>query len=245
MTWLNVIEYYIKLVLLLSYTFSSQISLQSIPQNIIKAQKILELIIKNKYFTNSQLLYAKLKYLLNEKSACLGIIQNILQIDPRNIDAFTLYSIIMIDSGDYTKAKEIINEAMINNLAQTRDHGYFLISKVKCDLGCEDTENAQKTLNDILKNFDKFELDEKNFTKNTIFQIKSKDRMELLKLNIEILLKIGKNEDAQVYINKLISEMQDSNMENDILMLNSELALKGGDLKKAVNLLKVSNTIYN
>jgi hypothetical protein len=63
--------------------------------------------------------------------------------------------------------------------------------------------------------------------------------LELLKLNIEILLQAGKTEEAQQHINKLISEMQDSNMEDDILMLNSELALKGGDLKKAVNLLKV------
>ncbi len=74
---------------------------------------------------------------------------------------------------------------------------------------------------------------------NTIFQIKAKDRLEILKLNIEVLLKMGKTEEAQANINKLISEMQDSNMEDDILMLNSELALKGGDLKKAVNLLKV------
>ncbi len=74
---------------------------------------------------------------------------------------------------------------------------------------------------------------------NSIFQVKSKDRLELLKLNIEILLKKGDNEEAQTYINKLISEMQDSNMEDDILFLNSECALKTGDLKKSVNLLKV------
>ncbi len=79
---------------------------------------------------------------------------------------------------------------------------------------------------------------------NSIFQIKSKDKMELFKLNVEILLKMGKNDEAQVYINKLIGEMQDSNMEDDILFLNSELALKGNDLKKAVNLLKVAKFIF-
>jgi len=78
---------------------------------------------------------------------------------------------------------------------------------------------------------------------NSIFQINSKQRIELLKLNIEILLKLGKTEEAQTYVNKLISEMQDSDMEDDILMLNSELALKSGDLKKSVNLLKVTFTV--
>jgi tetratricopeptide (TPR) repeat protein len=53
---------------------------------------------------------------------------------------------------------------------------------------------------------------------------------------------MGKTEEAQISINKLIGEMKDSNMEDDILMLNSELALKGGDLKKSVNLLKKVST---
>lgn len=72
--------------------------------------------------------------------------------------------------------------------------------------------------------------------------MKPKDKIELLKLNIEILLKTGKTDEAQTFINRLISEMQDSNMEDDILFLNSELALKAGDLKKSVNLLKKIST---
>jgi len=50
---------------------------------------------------------------------------------------------------------------------------------------------------------------------------------------------MGKTEEAQASINKLIQDFQGTNMEDEILMLNSELALKSGDLKKAVNLLKV------
>lgn len=81
----------------------------------------------------------------------------------------------------------------------------------------------------------------KVFSKS-IFQIKQKDKLELLKLNIEILLKLGKVEEAQLQINKLIDDMQDPNMEDDILFLNSELAMKTGDVKKAVNLLKKITT---
>ncbi len=149
-------------MLLSNYSFSSQITLQAIPSNISKAQKILELIYKNKYFTNAQLLYAKVKYLLGEKSFCMEIVQNILRIDSDNLDAFTLYAIALIENKDYSKAKEIINEAMLNNLSQSREHGYFLISKVKCEVGSEDTNNAHKTLKDLLDNFDKYEKSEKN-----------------------------------------------------------------------------------
>lgn len=59
-------------------------------------------------------------------------------------------------------------------------------------------------------------------------------------MNIQILLKSGKTEEAHISINKLIGDLQDSNMEDEILMLNSELALKEENLKKAVNLLKVN-----
>jgi outer membrane PBP1 activator LpoA protein len=50
---------------------------------------------------------------------------------------------------------------------------------------------------------------------------------------------MGKTEDAQASINRLIQEFQGTNMEDEILMLNSELALKNNDIKKAVHLLKV------
>lgn len=138
-----------------NYTFGTSIPLQSIPSAVQKSQKILETLIKNKYFISAQLLYAKLKYLLNDKSYSLGCVQNILQMDPKNIDAYTLYSLIMIDNQDFTKAKEVLNEAMINNLSQTKDHLYFLIAKSKCEVNLNDNENAQKTLNEALKIFDK------------------------------------------------------------------------------------------
>jgi len=75
--------------------------------------------------------------------------------------------------------------------------------------------------------------------KSSIFQVKPKDKIDLLRMNIEILIKSGKIEEAQASINKLIGDLQDSNMEDEILILNSELALKEENLKKAVNLLKV------
>jgi outer membrane PBP1 activator LpoA protein len=73
---------------------------------------------------------------------------------------------------------------------------------------------------------------------NTIFQILRKDKLDLLKLNIDILTKLGKTDEAQTLINKLISDNEDTNLEDDILIMNSDLAFKSGDIKKAVNLLK-------
>jgi hypothetical protein len=51
---------------------------------------------------------------------------------------------------------------------------------------------------------------------------------------------MGKTDEAQKLINQLIGEMSDTNLSDDVLILNSDLALKNGDVKKAVNLLKVN-----
>ena len=57
-----------------------------------------------------------------------------------------------------------------------------------------------------------------------------------MKRNVEILLKMEKLEEAQIFINKIISEFED--VGDEILILNSQMALKSNDIKKAVNLLK-------
>jgi tetratricopeptide (TPR) repeat protein len=137
------------------YSFGTPVPPQSIPQTIARAQKILELIIKNKYFASAQLLYAKLKYLLSDRNFAMGSIQNVLAVDSRNLDAYTLYGMILIDNKDYVKCKEIINDALIQNLNQAKEHVYFMITKAKCELGLGDTDNAKKSLAEALKLFEK------------------------------------------------------------------------------------------
>jgi hypothetical protein len=134
---------------------NSYLNLASIPQNVTKAQKILELIVKNKYFTSALLLYSKLKFLMNDKNFATTAVQNILQIDQYSIDAYTLYGLILIEKNDYVKAREIIKEAMINSLVQCREHGYFQIVKTKCEVYLSDTETATQTINESLKLIDK------------------------------------------------------------------------------------------
>lgn len=63
-----------------------------------------------------------------------------------------------------------------------------------------------------------------------------KDRFELYKMNVEILIKIGKTDEAQKYITKLIETGLVSDMGNEILILISNLFLPSGDVKKAINL---------
>jgi hypothetical protein len=135
-------------------TILSPIQKESIPSNLIKSQRILDLIVKNKYFISAQLLYSKLKFMIGDKKTAINNLQNILSVDTKNFEAKMLYSFVIIDNQDYHKAKEIINEIMISNLPLTKDNVYFFILKSKCEMGMNEFENSQKSLNEALKIFD-------------------------------------------------------------------------------------------
>jgi tetratricopeptide (TPR) repeat protein len=142
-------------VLLLNNSILASLQKDNIPNNILKAQKILDLIIKNKYFLSAQLLYAKLKFIIGDRKTAINSLQSLLQADPKNFEAKMLYSFVIIENQDYHKAKEIINEIMISNLPLTKDNVYFYILKSKCEMGLAEFENSQKSLNEALKIFDK------------------------------------------------------------------------------------------
>ena len=138
------------------YSIYSYVNSQNVPSNMARAQKILELIIKNKYYYSAQLLYAKIKYLLGDKATAMNYLRIIIKENHKNIDAFTLMIMIFNDEKDFSRAKEMINEAMIDNLNSSRENVCFLVAKAKCEMGLNDTESAQKSLNDALGLFDKF-----------------------------------------------------------------------------------------
>lgn len=161
--YLILFKYY--LVLMMYYSIYTSVNSQNLPNNIARAQKILELIIKNKYFYSAQLLYAKIKYLLGDKQTALNYLRNIARENPKNIDAFTIMIMIYNDGKDYSRAKEIINETMIDNLNSSRENVCFLVAKTKCEIGLDEIESSQKSLNDALRLFNTY-LEE---NKNSIF----------------------------------------------------------------------------
>ena len=222
-------------VLLSFYDFETKISLNSIPDTIRQAQKILNLLSKNKYLISGRLLIGKLHFLLSDYTKAHEIADDILNIDNKNIDALMFKALVCVETKDYRRAKEVINDAMINNLNETKENSSFLVIKSKCELGLNEIEHSQESLNKAISFFDKT-IANTNPAKSSLFKLEKKDKLELMKLNIDILMKLGKTEEAQDYMNKLVVEFQD--MGDELLMLHSDLAIKTGDLKKAVHLLQ-------
>ena len=225
-------------ILLSFYDFETKISLNSIPDTIRQAQKILNLLSKNKYLISGRLLIGKLHFLLSDYNKAHEIADDILNIDNKNIDALMFKALVCVETKDFRRAKEVINDAMINNLNETKENSSFLVIKSKCELGLNEIEHSQESLNKAIQFFEKT-VANTNPTKSSLFKLEKKDKLELMKLNIDILMKLGKTEEAQDYMNKLVVEFQD--MGDEILMLHSDLAIKTGDLKKAVHLLQKIN----
>ena len=221
-------------VLMNFYSFDVKISEGALPDILKQAARILSLLKRNKYMISAQLLSAKLSFLQGKNQEAFSIIDDVLAIDQKNMEALMFKTLLCIESKDFSKAKEVINDTMINNLQETKENSSFLILKSKCELGLNDIENSQKTLNQAISVFD-LTIEKYNPAKHSLFHLTKKDKLELMKLNIDILLKLGKTEEAQSYMNKLVVEFQD--LGDELLMLHSDLALKTGDLKKAVNLL--------
>ena len=140
--------------MLINYSLNSKFSADNLPKSVQGAGKILNLICKNKYFINAQLLYSKYQYLLGERNTAQQFMENILITDPKNIDCYTLYIMIMIDNKDYIKAKELINDAFINNLQESRSHAYFLMAKSKCEMCMNEFEVSYKTLQEAIVVFE-------------------------------------------------------------------------------------------
>ena len=224
-------------VLLDYYSFDNKVNLNSIPDTVRQAERILTLLKKNKYMISSALLNGKLMFIKSNMKEAMNEVNGVLSIDSKNLEALMMKAMFCIDVKDFTKAKEVITDAMINNLTETKESAAFLILKSKCELGLNDTLNAQKSLNDAIEKFDKT-MNEGNVSSNrcSLFKLRKNDKLELMKINIDILLKLGKTEDAQAYMNKLVIEFQD--LGDELLMLHSDLALKTDDIKKAVNLLR-------
>ena len=222
-------------VLLSFYDFETKISLNSIPDTIRQAQKILSLLSRNKYLISGRLLIGKLNFLLCDFNKAHEIADEIINMDNKNIEALMFKALVCIETKDYRRAKEVINDAMINNLNETKENSAFLVLKSKCELGLNEIEHSQESLNKAISLFDKT-IENTNPAKSSLFKLEKKDKLELMKLNIDILMKLGKTEEAQSYMNKLVVEFQD--MGDELLMLHSDLAIKTGDLRKAVHLLQ-------
>lgn len=223
----------------------------NLPNIISKTKKIIDSLTKNKYFTTVFLLNSKLKYITMDKHGAISSIESLLKTNPScSLDAYTLYIMICNNNKDFNKSKQLINDAQLNCYSKIKNNIHFLIAKVYTDFGLNDIKNAEINLKNVIDLFNSIEAEKgkensNEISKNkkdeeskdvSIFTLNSSEKISLMKLQLEILLKKDMIKEGQDLINQMIKENPD--LGDDMIILNAEISIKLKDYKKAASLLK-------
>lgn len=74
--------------------------------------------------------------------------------------------------------------------------------------------------------------------KSSILQFQEKDRCGIFLLLAKAMASNKKSKEAKAIMTRAISEFTGSSEEVNVLLANSEIAIKSGDIKKAISILK-------
>ena len=214
---------------------------EEVPRYMNKAIKLLENIIRQ-YPINSeaQILLAKARWLTNEVNIALKILHDCLKSDPNLVEAHILTSIINMESGDIHAANNALQQAFSQDFA-IRENPVFLLIKAQVE---KKMGNFQEALNSLEtaynlpgvsnKNAKSKDLGSKRY--NLPFGIE--ERAKIFIFLIEVKAELADFAGAKKILQKAVVEFSSTSEEVHIIISQSNLFMKMGDIKKALNMLK-------
>lgn len=214
---------------------------EEVPRYMNKAIKLLENIIRQ-YPVNSeaQILLAKARWLTNEINIALKILHDCLKNDPNLVEAHVLTSIINMESGDIQAANNALQQAFSQDFS-IRENPVFLLIKAQVEMKMANYQEAKKTLETAYnlpgvkdKNARGKELGSKRY--NLPFGIE--ERAKIFILLIEVQAELADFAAAKKTLQKAVVEFSSTSEEVHIIIAQSNLFMKMGDIKKALNMLK-------
>jgi tetratricopeptide repeat protein 21B len=214
---------------------------EEIPRYMTKAVKLLENIIRQ-YPVNSeaQIMLAKARWLTNEVNISLKILHDCLKSDPNLVEAHILTSIINMESGDIHAANNALQQAFSQDFS-IRENPVFLLIKAQVEKKMGNFQEALKSLETAFdlpgvgnKNSKGKELGSKRY--NLPFGIE--ERAKIFIFLIEVKAELADFAGAKKILQKAVAEFSGTSEEVHIIIAQSNLFMKMGDIKKALNMLK-------
>ena len=214
---------------------------EEIPRYMNKAVKLLENIIRQ-YPINSeaQILLAKAKWLTNDINLALKTLHDILKTDPNLVEANILTSIINMESGDISSANNALQQAFSQDFS-IRENPVFLLIKGQVEIKMKNFNDALKTLNTA---FGLPGVSNKNTKpkassgKKYNLPFGQEERAKIFIHLIEVMAELDDFNGAKKILQKAVVEFSGTPEEVQIIIAQSNLQMKMGDLKKALNLLR-------
>jgi tetratricopeptide repeat protein 21B len=208
------------------------------PPYLTRGIKLLETVTKQiPGIIESHLLLAKARYVANQWTLAQKYVSICLTLDPSCVDALMLSALISMQSGQFIAASGVLDQALARNF-KIRENPVFMLIKGKVELKQLKYREAMDTLE---KAFNLPEVKNPDAAKSKRNQLtltlSSEDRASLY---TNLALAYGECEklpQARQVIKEAISEYAGTSEEVLVLIANSELNLKQGEIKRALNIL--------
>ena len=206
------------------------------PHYLVRATKLLETITKQiPGIIDGHLMLAKSKYISNDNSAAQRYINISLHLDPDCIEALILSALIHMQTDQYLAASRDLEQAMARNF-MIRENALFMLVKGQVELKQGKAEEALKTFQTAMKLPG---VSSPPVTKkNTMLSLSEEDRAMVF---TNLALTYAENKDFQAasrVMAEAIGEFEGTPAEVTVVVANSEIAIKKGDIKQALNILK-------
>ena len=198
--------------------------------------KILEMLMKQTPgIFEAHLLYARAKSGMGLHKDAINCINNTISSNPDNVEVYILGSKINREQKNYAAALGYLEQALSQNF-KIRTNPNYMLEKGQLELMNNDLKNAVQTLEaayELPGVKDKIV----NEDVSTNF-VKDEDRITIFVSLMECYSKTEKEENAKKVMQKAIAEFSGTPFEIKVIMANSDLALRSGNLKNALNMLK-------
>ena len=207
------------------------------PSHLVRGTKLLETITKQiPGIIEAQLLLAKAKFVGNEHQAAQRYIQICLQMDPNFVDALLLSAMINFHNEQYMGAASALEQAISHNF-RIRDNPLFMLVKGQVELKNNQPLEALRTL-EAAFNLPGVTTPAENKKGGLFLSFSQEDKAGLYIALAQAYQENGKLAEASGKIMEAIGEFTGTSEQVKVLIANSELSLRKGEVKQALDMLK-------
>ncbi|CAG9315664.1 unnamed protein product [Blepharisma stoltei] len=207
------------------------------PHYLVRGAKLLETITKQiPGIIEGHLMLAKAKYISNDNQAAQRYIQIALQLDPDCIDALIINALINLQSSQYLAASASLEQALARNF-MIRENPMFMLVKGTVEMKQGKYADALKTFEAGI-NLPGVRSPAPPNKKSQLFLTLSEEDRAIIYANLAICYAENKKlPEASRIMAEAIGEFAGTSAEVIVVIANSEISLKKGDLKQALNIL--------
>jgi len=188
---------------------------------------------------------AKGKYVANDAKNALRVIENCLGLNDECSEAHILAALINSKTGNTGAARSNLENAMAISFG-IRENPLFMLVKGQVEIKSGEFTKALETLKKAIalpgvKSGSKkksHSMMEAGPEDKLLFELSIEDRAALFTCLIQVYAELNQLDEAKKVVHMAIPEFSGTSEEVKILVANSEVALKSGDIKKALNMLK-------